>query len=197
MKKEEFEKNYPEKKPVFRSETKWKILDYSENEFISVSQLREKLNISYKNVIANLNDLQEDEKIIRLSLDEPSNITYILPLSISEFFSSFQELEEKLISIARFSKSITINLPIRNLDDSEITNLVSEARKILLINKNKFPEVKFRTSFECRRINKYKIVIKLDPKKITAVMKPKLKEMDREQRSKLKFDLNGFIKLLS
>jgi hypothetical protein len=195
MKKEDFEKNYPEKKPIFRSETKWKILDLSENEFISVSQLQQRLNISYKNIIVNLNDLEKDEKIMRLSLDEPSNITYIIPLSITEFFTDFKELEKKFTSIANLSKTITIDFPLKDNDETSINNVTSEARNILILKRNKFPDVKLRIHYEPHRTNRYKIIIKLEPRKLTPILKPKLKLMDKNQREKIKFDFNGFINL--
>lgn len=177
----------------FRNDTKLKILNFSENSLTKVSDLKNKLDMTYKNVIANLNYLEEHHKIMRVSLKEQNNPSYIIPLHPSSNLQSIEDLEENISILAPFSKHITIRVLL-----SRESFELGDIEKISLIVK-RYPDIRFdlNISYYNPSIKKYRLRVELIPEKIKPIIKSKLKEMDKEKRSKLRFDLNGFIKLLS
>lgn len=178
---------------AFRNDTKIKILDFSENSLITVSELKNKLEMTYKNIIANLNFLEDHHKIMRVSLKEQNNPTYIIPLQPSSDLLYLEDIEKNINILAPFSKHIVI----RALVSKESFEL-RDIEKIFSIIR-RYPDVKFdlNISYYNSSIKKYRIRAELISKKIEPIIKSKLKEMDKEHRSKLKFDLNGFINLLN
>jgi predicted transcriptional regulator len=182
------------------NKTRIDILKHCRENLMTITELQKKLNIAYKNVFLQVKYLEKMGSVVRISLDEQNNLTYVIPLYFTEEFTDFNEFETNFQRIASFSKTLILEfIPGENNEhESEAHRVTLQVKKILLFIKNNYPKLKFEINYKfSSRKARFRIKGKLELKLVEPLIRTSLKIMSKEERSKLKFDIENYIKLLN
>ena len=135
--------------------TKQNILSVCRRKLLSMTDLQKEMKIVYKNIFVHSQSLEKSGKILKISLDEQNNFTYIIPLVFYEKFSSIEEIEDILKIISPFLDEVQVYILISRNELNNELRYALEKNLINLIDKETDLKIEFISEKSSKKYKHY------------------------------------------